>query len=67
MNGAWLAGGAAIAAAAMFAHNPTLRHIQRRIIQARAFCMAAQYAWREAWERGKAIYPEMERRAKSDA
>lgn len=62
----WVIVIAAIAVAALFAFGPTPKIWQRRIIVVRAAGMVSKEMWRAAWERGRNVWPEMERRAKQD-
>lgn len=52
---------------ALVAFGPTPRTWQRRVICFRACLMTVGEMWRAAWEKGKNVYPEMERRARIDA
>jgi hypothetical protein len=62
----WLTAAVLISGAALFSFGPTLQIWQRRVIKVRAAQMTMVEMWAAAWERGRQIYPEMERRAKQD-
>lgn len=62
----WSVAAVAVVMLSVVSFGPTPRIWQRRVIRFRAAVMTAAEMWRAAWERGRAIWPEMERRARTD-